>query len=398
MPPPTHSVLVIGAGVAGAALFYHLTRLGVASVVLFDPATPAAGATGRAAGIVTDQLWNEWDVTVARESREEYERLLRGQDPWAFRTNGFVRWTARPDAAAAMETAQERLRGWGVHVDRVGPDELHALYPWGRFDDVQGALRGRSDAVVQPNVLAETYVREGVRAGGQVEFGTPATSLSWDASGVEMKVGGERFTAPKLVVAAGAWTKGILKGLGRSLPLVPYRTQAATLRPQGELPEIFPSGHDIDDDVYFRPEGFGRVLAGDGTESTEADPDRYVHDGDERFLAHVAGSFAHRLPGWDSAEVTRAWAGVCTATPDRRPLVGPLDDAPDLFVLTGFNGFGVMRAGGVARRLADRIVDGAGGRVEEALAVVSPSRFGREISPFLPRPGFTMEPGNEPRF
>jgi sarcosine oxidase subunit beta len=398
VPATAYATIVLGAGIAGAALSYHLARRNVGPTLLYDPATPAAGATGRAAGIVTDQLWNRWDVDVAKESQDEYAQLCARHDPSAYTQNGFVRWTASAEAAEAMEVAAERLKGWGVAVDRVGPTELAQALPWGRFDDVRLGLRGRSDAVVTPSTLVEIYVREARSLGVETLFGTPMTAVRWGPGGGELRVGSQDLRAPNVVVAAGAWSKRLLGSIGRPLPLLPYRTQAATLRPPAAPPLDFPSGHDIDTDVYFRPEGPGRVLAGNGTEAVEADPDRFVPQGDDRFLVHLAESFSSRLPGWASCDLVRAWAGVCTATPDRRPLVGPVPEAPGLFVIVGFNGFGVMRAGAVARRLANRIVDGPGGRAEEELVAVAPSRFAHPSAPFLPRPGFTLEPGENPRF
>ena len=398
MGPSHYATIVLGAGVAGAALTYHLAQRHGGPILLYDPSTPAAGATGRAAGIVTDQLWNRWDVDVAREAQQEYARLCARHDPSAYTANGFVRWTASAAAADAMDEAARRLAGWGVRVEKIGPNELAELFPWGRFNDVRVGLRGRSDAVVTPSTLAEIYVREGRALGVEALFGVPMQTVRSSVEGGELRAGGETYRAERIVVAAGAWSKRILETMGRPLPLVPYRVQAATVRPPTTPPHEFPSGHDIDRDVYFRPEGPGRVLAGNGTESIEADPDHFVLTGDERFLVHLAETFSLRLPGWAACDLVRAWAGVCAATPDRRPLVGAVPGEAGLFVIAGFNGFGVMRAGAVARRLADRIVDGAGSRGDRELTEVAPGRFRPPYAPFLPRPGFTLEAGESPRF
>jgi len=161
----------------------------------------------------------------------------------------------------------------------------------------------------------------------------------------------------------------------------------------------FPSAHDLDRDVYLRPESNGRILGGDGTEHVEADPERFVPGGDASFLEHLAVSLSDRFPGWADSEVVSAWAGVCTATPDRRPLIGPVPGAPGLYTITGFNGFGVMRAGGAARRLSDLLVDGeTSDAARQALEPVWPGRFRSPTPPFLPKPGFTLEPGDDPRF
>jgi len=391
--------LVLGAGIAGCALAYHLAGRKVGPVVLYDPGTPAAGATGRAAGVVTEQLWNEWDVDVARESKNEYAALAARSDPTAFTANGFARFTARKDAAHVLEETVQRLHRWQVDVRSIGADELVRAVPWARLDDVEGAIFSPKDAVVTPSAITEIYVEAARSRGVETEFGTPFRSLATDGGGWKLAYGARILRAHRVVVAAGAWSKKILAGIHHPLPLAPYRTQAAVLRPAPGGPAPFPSIHDIDLDVYVRPEDQGRILAGDGTELVEVDPDRTPSGGDERFLSHLAESFETRFPGWADAELVRAWAGVCTSTPDRRPLVGPVPGAEGLFVLVGFNGFGVMRAGGVARRLSDLLAVGEGSTAErDALAPVLPERFPPGTPAVVPRPGFTLEAGDHPRF
>ncbi|MGA8536974.1 MAG: FAD-dependent oxidoreductase, partial [Thermoplasmata archaeon] len=149
--------IVLGAGIAGCALAYHLAGRKVGPVVLYDPRTPAAGATGRAAGVVTEQLWNEWDVAVARESKNEYAELAARWDPTAFTANGFARFTARRDAAKVLEEVVQRLHHWQVDVRSVGADELARAVPWARWDDLEGAILSPKDAVVTPSAITEIY-------------------------------------------------------------------------------------------------------------------------------------------------------------------------------------------------------------------------------------------------
>ena len=392
------AVLILGAGIAGCALAYHLARRHVGPIVTYDPHTPAAGATGRAGGVITEQLWNAWDVEVTREAHAEYRTLAQRHRPEAYSQNGFVRWTKDPVAETVLREAAERLRSWKVGVEVVGPSELARWMPWGRFDDVRAAIYSPHDAVVTASAIVEMYVEEARRSGVEFRLGTPGAIVRLPEGRIGVELGDETVQAETTVVAAGAWSKRLCADLGHPLPLVPYRTQAATLRPPQAPPDVFPTGHDVDTDVYARPEGPGRILAGDGTELIEADPDRFVTSGDDRFRTHLAEAFLDRFPGWADSEMIAAWAGVCASTPDRRPLVGAVPGASHLYAITGFNGFGVMRAGGVARRLADRIADGPGSHADEELRVVRPDRFASPYPAFAPRPGFTLEGGDAPRF
>jgi sarcosine oxidase, subunit beta len=394
---PSAEVVVLGAGIAGCALAYHLTQRNVGPVTVYDPRTPSAGATGRAAGIVTEQLWNRWDVDVTRESKAQYASLSAARDPSAYAVNGFVRWARAPEAVESLDAALARFRSWGVDVRELDPSGLARLVPWGRFDDAPRAVWSPADAVVTPSTMGEIYAAEARAAGAEFVLGSPMESFRGGSAGWEIQTGGRTVRARTAVVAAGAWSKEILLRIGRPLPLVPYRTQAAVLRPASG-PALFASVHDIDVDVYARPESNGRLLAGDGTRLVEVDPETYATGADESFVGHLAETFARRFPGWADAELVRAWAGVCTSTPDRRPLVGPVSGAEGLFTVVGFNGFGVMRAGGVSRRLADLIATGGGNRELERLRPVLPDRCAGATGPFLPRPGFTLDDGDDPRF
>ena len=170
MPHEAPEVLILGAGIAGCALAYHLARRAIGPVVVHDPRTPAAGASGRAAGIVTEQLWNEWDVAVTRESHREYGQLAQRWEPEAFRANGFVRWTRRPEVAQALGEALDRWRSWGVGAEEATVSDLERWIPTGRFGDVLSAVVSRSDAVVTPSSITDDLRRRRPAGGRDLRF------------------------------------------------------------------------------------------------------------------------------------------------------------------------------------------------------------------------------------
>lgn len=399
MPEPRPpEAIVLGAGIAGLSLASHLARRGVAATVV-DPNPRTFGATGRAAGIVTEQLWSPWDIEVTREAHAEAQRLLDRQEPRAYWGNGFLRFTRQGALVAPLRAALRRLRDAGVEAQLIDAAALRELLPFGSFPDDAVGLYGPDDGCVTPSALAEAYAAAARRDGAELWDGAGPIHVAREGDGWSVRGGSRTVRARRLVVAAGAWSKKLLNDLGHALPLCPYRMQAALLKPSEPPPENFPSVHDLDADVYVRPELAGRVLAGDGTEATESDPERFERGGDPEFLGHLATSLEGPFPAWAAASVVSAWAGVCTSTPDRRPLVGPVPGAPGLFVMTGFNGFGVMRAGGIANRLARALEsDRDAGSAWEPLAPVLPARFPKDVPTFRPRPGFTLEAGDDPRF
>ncbi len=399
MPREDLDLVILGAGIAGCALGYHLALAGIGPAAVVDPRTPAAGASGRAAGVVTEQLWDAWDVEVARESHREYAALCRQWDPNAYRRNGFVRWSHRSEAEQPLAEAVGRLRGWGVPVELLDRAQLERWMPEATFGEGAHGLGSHQDGCVDPTALTGIYAEAARGRGVRFELGTGPPKVAREEDRWVVDLPAVELRARRLVLAAGAWTKRLASSVGHPVPLTPYRTQLSLLRPAAPVRPELPTGHDIDEDVYVRPEANGRILAGNGTESVEADPERFVTGGDDRFLEHIARTLDVRWPRWNDAEVVAAWAGVCSSTPDRRPLIGAVPGAPALYVIAGFNGFGVMRGGGAARRLAALLAEAEGASAgRELLAPVDPGRFPPGTPGLPPRPGFTLEGGRDPRF
>ncbi len=319
-------------------------------------------------------------------SRQEYRRLSEEHDPTLFQETGGLRIVSTEEGEHRLGPQRERLGSQKVDARLLTPREAGALLPKARLDGVRAALYTPHDAVVAPTDLTLLYGRLARENGATAESDLGDPRVTWNGGRWTLHVGELEASSERLVVACGAWTKGVLQGLGHPLPLAPYLTRACLVK--AGHPKVFPWVHDSELDVYLRPFPGGDVLAGDGTELKEVDPDHLDPSSDLPFLENVAGFMERRFPAWASSSVGASWHGICTSTPDRRPMVGPVPEAPGLFVLAGFNGFGVMRAGAVARWMADALARGRWGDLRE----VDPGRFPRPYAPFEPRPGFTLEP------
>lgn len=382
----TFGTIILGAGIVGSALAHHLNRRGESSVLLYDRDQPTAGASGKGAGILCAQCWNRWDIGLVRESLEEYRTISTEWGLGAFRQNGGLRSVQSARGERKLEERREEIRKEGVEARVLGPGELAELLPTGRFDDVRAALYTPHDAVISPPEITFAYAELASHHGTEVLWGHGLPTVARSNGKWRVTTLGGSYRSDRLVLACGAWTKRALRDLEAPLPLSPYRTQACRLRPRDPA-ALFPSFHDSELDVYTRPAPGGRLIAGDGTEDVETDPERANPAADFAFLEHIAASFRTRLPGWAGAAVEASWAGVCTATPDRYPVVGKVPGDEGLYVATGFNGFGVMRAGAIARRLAEGILQDRW----TALAPALPDRFPDRRLVFPPRPGFTLD-------
>ncbi|MFQ6013032.1 MAG: NAD(P)/FAD-dependent oxidoreductase [Thermoplasmata archaeon] len=376
-------VVVVGAGLAGTAVTHFLSEGGL-RVVLVDRHYPGQGATGRSAGFLVSQHWNEHDAALARASRELCARA-HPEGEAGFTPSGFLRVTARAEDLPVMRDRARGIRRAGLRAEYLPGRKLRRRFPWLRTAGLAGGLLTPDDGYLDPYEVALGFL-EGVRErGAELLVNSPVEELTIRSSRVAGVVVGEgAVEAETVVLAMGAWTKPLLQAQGVELPLKGYRVQALVTAPLPGLPAL-PMLHEIPDGYYLRPEQAG-LLVGDGTEHEEADPETYDREADFAVYADLAAWLSRRVPAAAAAMVTRGWAGLCQATPDRLPLVGEVGGIEGLFVLAGFNGLGVMRAPPLARSLAEGLL---GRKPPVDLDPFRPDRFS-EVLDFPIREGFTL--------
>ncbi|WP_226005270.1 NAD(P)/FAD-dependent oxidoreductase [Natrinema salinisoli] len=344
-------VAVVGAGAVGATAAYDLASEG-ADVTLYDRDSVASDATGRAAGICYDAFADGLDAEIAGDAIERF-RALSGDDTFPFVECPYV-WLAREGDAARADAIREQVRRMqdnDIVAFELDRDALADRFPALRTDDVAVAGIAGAAGYTDPAAYTACLAAAATGAGATLETDTPV-AVETDPARV-VRPDGESHEVDAVLVAAGARTKALLADAGISLAVKPYRVQA--LVAGGDLAE--PMCYDATGDFYLRPHGDG-FLAGNGTEEREADPDAYDRDADPDFADDLLERVAHRVPAVENGTLERAWAGLCTATPDRNPLVGQVDTG--LYVATGFQGHGFMRAPAIGQRVAEEILGGSG--------------------------------------
>lgn len=379
-------VAVVGAGVMGVSAAYHLKK-GGAEVVLVEGRGPGAGTSSRGAGLVCEGMWHETSLALVRRSMETLRALSAWaqEEEWPFRYWEVGSTTLVP---ARLASAAERIaafqRRHGADAQVLEPAALAKLprHEGVRLDDVALGIHYPRDGWALPRMLCE------MRAGQFHEMGVEFVSspAKLVREGGRVRVSG--IEADAIVLAAGVWTRSLLRQVGLDAPLLPYRTQAQRFAAPGA--HGVPILHDAVQGFYLRPAWPGQLLVGDGTTTTPEDPDRYREDADDAFVEASRRRLGHRLPGLAQARAMEGWAGVDAATPDRLLLAGPHPDAPEAWLLAGGNGHGFMRAPAAGEALAARIL-----RREPPvdLAPFDPARFaGRMADPFGIREGYTLEP------
>lgn len=336
----SRQVAVVGLGAVGATAAFDLARTG-ADVTAFDAEGVAAGSSGRASGIVYDAFAEDVDAGIADRAMARFHEFS-GEGEFRLHDTPYLWFTTEPgDAADAIDVAVDGMQRNDRDVERIDQSWLDTRYPSLHWDDVEIGAIARTAGTASPAAYTELLAEKAVAAGATLHTDTPA-SIDTDP----LRVNGDTYDA--VLVATGAHTKQVLADAGFTVPLKPYRVQALVT----SGPAI-PTIYDATAGVYARPHHDG-ILAGDGTIHREADPDDYNRDGDPDFVDDVTRTLEDRLVNFD-ADVDRAWAGLCVATPDRNPLLGELSDG--LYVAAGWQGHGFMRAPATAEHVALQMLD-----------------------------------------
>ncbi|WP_299264001.1 NAD(P)/FAD-dependent oxidoreductase [Halorientalis sp.] len=393
----TDSVAVVGGGAVGVTAARALAARDV-DVTLFERGEIAAGSTGRAAGLCYDAFAGQTDAAVAARAMDRL-RELAAETRFSFVECPYV-WLAREGdetRAAAIREQVPRMRERGRDVELLDPATLAAEYPALKTDDVAVAAVARDAGCADPAEYAAVVAERARKAGASVQTETEVGVTADPA--VETPDATVAFDA--VLVAAGAHTRKLLAGAGVTVPVKAYRVQALVTE-QTPASECVPTLYDATEQFYWRPveqdetgfgtrtpgssqrPGAGGLLVGDGVEKRDFDPDDWERAADATFrTSAVERVDAALAPGVARpVEVERSWAGLCTATPDRDPLVGEVE--PGLFVATGWHGHGFMRAPALGRTIAEQILG------ERGIDKFEPTRFdGDEQFPVVE--GMTVE-------
>ncbi len=363
--------IVIGAGVHGASLAFHLAERGLRPVVL-EATTIAAGATGRSSGMVRMHYDVESDARLAWQSHSYFRS-------WSDRVGGDAGFVRTGFLQLVPEEEQEALRANVSMLSRVGipnelieADVLADLLPGVAMDGFTIAAWEPESGYADPTATTSTLLAAAVANGARVVQRAPVTAIRVEGDrvvGVETPRGA--WDAAIVVNAAGAWAGRIAAMAGLTLPLEVWRHDVAYVRRPDDV-EAHPAMIDFANAFYVRPEGSHLTLIGleDGNEFGH-DPDRPVDAAAPGFLERAAERLCLRLPAFVNAGLHSAHSGQDGITPDQHPIIGPA--GPEGFYLDcGFSGTGFKIAPAVGCNLAELIIDG-----EAATVDLDPYRFAR---------------------
>ncbi|KAB1190694.1 MULTISPECIES: FAD-binding oxidoreductase [Haloferax] len=353
----THTT-IIGAGAIGVSAAYHLAERGV-DVTLLDKGHAAGETTGKAGGLVFSQLHEAPDVRAMGYSIDFFRELSELDNHFTYHEVGFLR-TGTEAERPAFEQEVSMQREEGADVRLVEPDEIRDIYPPLSVEGVTVGTYAPDDGYADPHTFTTSLLDEAKAKGVDYRPGAKVTGIdSSSTTTVETESGSVQTDV--VVIAAGPWSPQVATLADVEIPVKPYRAQAlVTTSVDFDIGTVY----DAHEGVYFRSEQSGGLLVGDGTEEVESDPDEYAQTADFEFLVEMSEVVERSLPV-DDAGIQNAWAGLCTATPDGRPLVGHPPSRPgsdsgpdDVVIAAGLQGHGFMRSPAVGKAVSDIICAG----------------------------------------
>ena len=367
--PDEAAVVVIGGGIAGCSLAYHLTRLGCRDVVLLEAAELASGSTWHAAGLCTQFVPSYNLMKLLRTSLDLYQSLEEetGQGVDLHRC-GSVRLAATPDRLDEFEQRASVAALLDIPVEIVGPERLRELVPLIDPAGVLAAAYLPTDGHVDPTSVTQALVAGAVARGATVVRRAPVRALACSRGEWTVTTPKGSIRTTTVVNAAGQWSRQVGRLAGVDLPIVPLQHQYVVTEP---LPEVavltreLPVLRDTDASFYVRQEG-GGLLVG----PFERNPKTWALDGvpddfhgrllpaDLDQIADVLVAAAARVPAFADAGIRTVVNGPDGYTPDGRCLMGPVPGVVGFHVLAGFSIFGIVYGGGAGYYAAQWIIDG----------------------------------------
>ncbi|HEY7590931.1 MAG TPA: FAD-dependent oxidoreductase [Candidatus Limnocylindrales bacterium] len=362
--------VIIGGGVGGTSIAYHLTELGWSDVVLVDRAELTSGSTFHSAGLV-GQLRSTVTLTrMMMYGASLYRRLAAetGVDP-SWHEVGSLRLASSKERLEELRRQAGWAKTFGLPLELISAREAQERFPLMSTDGVLGAVWLPTDGWLDPSGLAQALAAGARKRGAQVRTRTRVVGIGVEGgrvTGVEVEHNGERSTiaAEVVVNAGGMFAPEIARLAGVNLPIVPMAHEYLfTKEIEGVTPSL-PTMRDPDNLCYFREEvgglcmgGYERNPAPWGLEGIPADFNGKLLEPDwPRFDEIMAGA-VRRVPAIADAGVTRMINGPEGFTPDNEFILGE-SEVPGFFVAAGFCAHGIAGAGGIGRQMAHWIAEG----------------------------------------
>jgi sarcosine oxidase subunit beta len=348
-------VVVIGGGVVGTSIAYHLARQGMTDIAVLERNFLAAGATGRCGGGMRQQWSTKTNVLLAKHSVEEFKnfREKMGQNI-QYRQGGYMLPAFNEAMLSELKTNVALQNSLGVNTRMVTPQEMKEISPILNVSDMIGGSFGPTDGVANPFLTTKGYADRARDLGVEVNIRTSVTGIEHNGSRLnKVRTDKGDIETNWVVNAAGAWASQVGKMVGVDLPVEPYRHQILVTEPVEVIHPCMVI--DLLHNIYFSQAEEGAFISG---QTDKDEPSSYNVKNNSRFVVELSRKLVYYAPVLRGVKVVRQWAGLYAVTPDAQPILGPVEPFENFICAVGFSGHGFMLAPATARLISDYMLRG----------------------------------------
>ena len=355
----TADFVIVGAGVMGTSIAFHLARRKAGKIAIIDKDHVASGGSGRSSALIRMHYSFPAEVEMALISLRMFQnwREVVGA-PGEFRKTGFVR-IVHPNEIERLKLNVEVQRRLGASVELIDQRQLRELESDWSVDDVELAAYEPDSGYGDGAGVAGNFLDAARELGVNYLPRTQATELMIENGHVSGVVTSKGEISSRVIIAAtGPWTRPLLNQAGYDLPIECEYHQVAILR---IAPDMKGGGCACIDSVtatYFRSDAHDKFLVGDFYGKRPIDPDDFPQRASAESLEEIIERSCRRVPKLEGAEVMRGVTGVYDMTPDSRPVLGQIPAIPGLYVCAGFSGMGFKISPAIGLVMSELVLDG----------------------------------------
>jgi sarcosine oxidase subunit beta len=351
-------IVIIGGGIVGSSIAYHLTAAGCRDVLVIERETyQGKGSTGKSMGGVRAQFSSAPNIQMSLYSIaffRSFEEIVG--HPSGYKPQGYLFVATRESHLEYLRRNQELQIWLGLKsVQMLTREEIVRVLPQIRADDVVGGSFCATDGFVDPYSVMVGFISAATKNGARLCRDAEVIGIELDTQGIAgVKTTKGTIATRTVVNAAGPWAAQVARLAGVDLPVEPLRRMLVPTEPFNELPPRTPMVIDMSTGFHFRPEGLGLLLAWNDPEETPG----FKFDFDPNFIEKILTRAVTRVPCFERLEVNprRAWAGLYEMTPDHHCILGPAPGVRGFFLANGFSGHGVMHSPATGKILSDLIL------------------------------------------